>query len=59
MCPPHTYEFNRYCGAQVCSNEDCNHHKGFVRCFCGWSASGGDGRAELIEMGETIDPEDY
>jgi hypothetical protein len=30
-----------------------------ARCFCGWSLSGGDGRAELEEMGEVIEPEDY
>lgn len=55
MCE-HIYRFDRYCGATVC--DKCGHHKGFVRCFCGWSIRGGDGRAELIEMGETIDPED-
>lgn len=27
------------------------------RINCGWSASGNDGRAELVEMGETIDEE--
>jgi len=48
--------FSRYCGARVC--ETCRHHKGLDRCFCGWSASGRDGRRELIEMGETIE-EDY
>lgn len=47
----------RYCGAYVCAA--CGKHFGHVRCFCGWAASGGDGRRELIEWGETIDPEDY
>jgi hypothetical protein len=28
-----------------------------ARCYCGWSANGGNGRAELEEMGETIDPD--
>jgi hypothetical protein len=51
------FEFNRYCGADVCPA--CDNHKGFARCFCGWAESGGDGRAELEEMGETIEPEDY
>ncbi len=51
------FEFNRYCGAHVCPS--CSNHKGFDRCFCGWSISGRDGRQELIEMGETIEPEDY
>ena len=48
---------NRSCGAVVC--ETCGYHNGLARCFCGWSASGGNGRAELEERGETIDPEDY
>jgi len=37
----------------------CDNHQNLARCFCGWSESGGDGRQELIEMGETIEPEDY
>jgi hypothetical protein len=52
----HNYDFNRHCAAQVCY--DCRDHKGMARCWCGWSASGGNGYAELIEMGETIE-EDY
>ena len=44
------------CGVGVC--DDCGHHQGLARCFCGWSASGGDGRAELVAMGETIEEED-
>ena len=51
------YHFNDYCGAEVCS--ECDNHKGLARCYCGWSASGGDGRRQLEEMGETIEPEDY
>lgn len=56
-CGEGYYQFNDYCGAHVCSN--CGDHKGLCRCYCGWAASGGNGRAELIEMGETIEPEDY
>ena len=45
------------CGAWVC--DDCEHHQGLARCYCGWSASGGHtGRQELQAMGETIEPED-
>lgn len=44
--------FNGYCGVYVCCA--CDHHKGLARCYCGWSKSGGDGRRELIEMGEVI-----
>lgn len=50
------YVFNDYCGAYVCT--DCGDHKGLCRCYCGWAASGGDGRAELVETGETIEPEE-
>jgi hypothetical protein len=39
----------------VCSK--CGNHVGLARCFCGWAADGGDGRRQLEEMGETIDPE--
>ena len=52
-----SFEFNRYCGADVCPK--CDNHKGFDRCFCGWSVSGRNGRVELQEMGETIESEDY
>ena len=51
----HDYEFSRPCGARVCY--DCGDHKGLERCYCGWSRSGRDGRRELIEMGETLDPD--
>lgn len=47
--------FSPSCGAHVC--EVCGRHQGLVRCYCGWAVSGGDGRQELEEMGETIDPE--
>ncbi len=52
----HDYEMNGYCGARVCVL--CDDHKGFTACYCGWSRGGGDGRRELIEAGETIDPEE-
>lgn len=48
---------SRTCGVYVC--DECDYHDGLARCFCGWSQSGGDGRRELEEMGETIEPEDY
>ena len=50
------FELDRGCGAWVCP--DCEKHRGFARCFCGWSESGGDGYQELIDLGETIEPED-
>lgn len=50
------YDYSRYCGAHVC--ESCDGHHGLARCYCGWSASGGDGARELIEMGEYVG-EDY
>ena len=51
-----TYHFRAYCGVRVCAA--CKRHEGLDRCYCGWSASGGDGRRELEEMGETIEPDD-
>lgn len=50
------FEWSTYCGANVCTK--CGNHKGLARCFCGWSESGGDGRQELIALGEQIEPED-
>ncbi len=47
-------EVDRRCGVRVCS---CGHHQGLVRCFCGWAVDGGDGRAQLVEMGEVVDEE--
>ena len=52
-----TYFFDTYCGADVC--DTCGNHKGLCRCYCGWSTSGDNGYTELIEAGETIEPEDY
>jgi hypothetical protein len=48
---------SRTCGVYVCENDDCQYHAGLVRCFCGWADDGGDGREQLEQMGETIDPE--
>lgn len=48
----HEYYRSRYCGVKICYS--CNEHEGLARCYCGWSASGGDGRQELLEMGEEI-----
>jgi hypothetical protein len=48
---------SRSCGAYVCW--ECDTHVSLARCFCGWSRSGGDGRAELIESGEVIEPDDW
>lgn len=55
-CKKGHYWFNNHCGARVCDH--CRNHKHLARCFCGWSESGGDGRRELVEMGEQID-DDY
>lgn len=49
----HEYEFRDFCGAKVCAG--CDDHKGLARCYCGWSAGGGDGYRELLEMGEQIE----
>ena len=47
---------SRYCGAWVC--DECGYHRGLSSCYCGWSDHGGDGRAELVEAGETIEAEE-
>lgn len=54
-CKDHEYEFNRYCGASVCSR--CDDHKGLDRCYCGWSSCGRSGYTMLLEDGETIEPD--
>jgi hypothetical protein len=47
---------SRYCGVRVC--DECGRHKGLARCYCGWSETDpGQGRQELEEMGETIEPD--
>lgn len=43
------------CGAKVCVV--CSDHEGLDRCFCGWARDGGDGKQQLVEMGETIEEE--
>ena len=54
----HDYRFHRYCAAKVCTK--CGDHEGLARCYCGWSeTSPSQGYQELIDMGETIEPEDY
>jgi hypothetical protein len=53
-CTGH-YNFEKSCGAFVCC--ECNDHKGMARCYCNWAADGGNGRDQLVEMGETIDEE--
>ncbi len=55
-CSKHVYEFSIDCGAYVCAI--CDDHRHLDRCYCGWSISGGNGYAELIEMGERIE-DDY
>ena len=52
MAHTHDYTFDAFCCARVCAV--CDDHMGLAHCYCGWARSGGDGRRELIEMGETI-----
>jgi hypothetical protein len=56
-CHQDTVTLARYCGAWVCNA--CGNHQGLYRCYCGWSASGGDGYRELIDEGETIEPDEW
>ena len=57
MTCQHEFEYEEYCFANVCWH--CREHRRLgrtlARCYCGWSQSGGDGRAELIEMGENLE----
>jgi len=46
------HHYQRGCGVWVCI--ECKGHEGLVRCFCGWAADGGDGRAQLRERGEIL-----
>ena len=53
-CLKHDYQWQGDCG-KVCA--DCGDHQGIALCFCGWPD--GRGREDLIDAGETIEPEDY
>jgi len=59
QCPKcgDTAWWNNYCGAYVCGG--CDHHLGLARCYCGWAEDGGNGKEQLEELGETIEPEEY
>lgn len=46
---------NNSCGAKICNV--CGDHEGMDRCFCGWARDGGNGKQQLVEMGETIEEE--
>jgi hypothetical protein len=53
----HDYEFSDFCAAHVCV--ECDDHKGLARCWCGWSVTDpGNGRQELVDAGETIEPDE-
>ena len=52
----HEYIFSDYCGAKVCYG--CDDHEGLARCYCGWANDKGNGREQLIEMGETIEEDE-
>ncbi len=47
--------FSVSCAAYLC--DGCGAHVGLARCWCGWASDGGDGRRQLIEMGEVIGDE--
>ena len=58
------------CGAWICNTRGlCGAHFTYqgkdkepgpmlARCYCGWAADGGNGRQQLIEMGENVE-DDY
>ena len=45
--------FRAYCGAWVC--DDCGHHQGLEKCYCGWGFTGN----VQAEFDEPIDEEAY
>ena len=69
----HKFTFSEFCGCSICTLCQLHAHleenqliKGktihqeLVRCYCGWSAFSGlgeDGRKALLELGETLEPE--
>jgi len=44
---------DRACGVRICYG--CGFHKGLARCYCGWAINGGNGRAELDDLGENTE----
>jgi hypothetical protein len=56
ICGCKNWTLSRGCGVWVC--DECGHHSGLVLCYCGWALDGGDGYQQLIEAGETIEPEE-
>ena len=52
-----TRQMDRNCGAYVCF--DCDDHEGLARCYCGWARNGGNGREQLVSMGESVEDDDY
>ena len=56
-CKHETRVYSKTCAAKICT--ECDDHQGLDRCWCGWSSTGGNGNAELREMGENMYAEDY
>lgn len=56
LCGCKDWTLSRSCGVWTCDN--CGYHSGLVRCYCGWALDGGDGYEQLIEAGETIEPDE-
>ena len=59
-----SFEVSKDCGVWKC--KDCGAHAKYdgaeqepgpmlARCFCGWAADGGNGRQQLVEMGENVE----
>jgi len=56
ICGCNDWTLSRSCGVWVCQN--CGYHSGLECCYCGWALDGGDGYEQLIEAGETIEPDE-
>ncbi len=51
MTHKHTYKWSNLCGVGICPT--CSDHELMDRCYCGWASDGGDGLAQLMDMGES------
>ena len=56
-CEHENTHFDPQCATHVC--DLCEDHIELDRCWCGWSRSGFNSTAELLDMGEVIEPEDH
>ena len=54
-CNHHVYKTNLE--ASIDESVENGWTQQLARCYCGWADDGGDGYRQLVEMGETIEPD--